>query len=338
MRLLVALLLLVQPALLRAQTTVRRAASLRATPDGVALATLTAGTRVAAGRTRGAWTQVTLEGYVHRSVAAGKRDTFALSAGSAGALMRDGPSRQAGIRARMQEGMGLVPEGRHGEWLHVKRTGWVRTTSLAAASRRAAPRRVARAPAKHAAAPDSITADSAGGSVEPDSSPGPSLALDRRVPLRLAPDGPTLAIVDSNTPVTSVGHDRGWVRVQVEGWVRESELVPVGTNVLTVVSAADLRAQPDKYKGQTVRWRVQKIAVQTADPLHRGLAPDEPYILARGPGDENSLLYLALPPSLVDQARRIDPLAWMIVTARVREGSSQPSGVPLLDVISIAQP
>lgn len=339
MRLLVALLLVVQPASLRAQTTVHRPASLRATPDGIRLATLSVGTPVEAGRTRGEWTQVTLEGYVHRSVAAGKRDTFSVSAASDGTLLRARPSRRARIQARMQEGMGLVPMGHRGDWLHVKRTAWVRTATLAGLPRHTAPRRVARAPVKHAAAaPDSVTADSASGTVEPDSSPGPALALDRRVQLRLAPDGPALATVDSSTPVTTVAHDRGWVRVQVEGWVRASELVPVGANVLTAVSAADLRAQPDRYKGQTLRWRVQKIAVQTADPLHRGLAPDEPYILARGPGNENSLLYLALPPSLVDQARRIDPLAWIIVTARVRDGNSQPSGVPLLDVISIAQP
>jgi hypothetical protein len=107
--------------------------------------------------------------------------------------------------------------------------------------------------------------------------------------------------------------------------------------MLTSVSAADLRAQPERYEGQTVRWDVQKIALQTADPLRKGLAPDEPYLLARGPGEEHSLLYLALPPSLVEQARRVEPLAHIVVTARVRTGRSEPSGVPLLDVVSIAE-
>lgn len=142
--------------------------------------------------------------------------------------------------------------------------------------------------------------------------------------------------IDSTVRVTQVARDRGWVRVQVEGWMRAEDLGPADASVLTTISAADLRAQPDKYRGQTVRWEVQKIAIETADPLRKGMAPDEPYILARGPGQENSLLYLALPPSLVDQAKRIDPLATFIVTARVRNGRSEPAGVPLLDVLTIA--
>jgi len=339
MRPFVVLAMLLSPALLGAQTTVRTSATMRATPGGATLATISAGTPVVAGGAHGAWTRITVEGYVNRTAAAGKRDTFALSASSDGSLLRQGPSRTAPVRARMHEGMGLVRVGRRGDWLHVRRSGWVRTATLAGRPRPTAPRTVARAkPPRAAPAPDTAATDSANGSITPDTSAALALALERRTALRLAPGGPPLAMVDSNTPVTTVGRDRDWVRVQVEGWVRANELVPVGANVLTSVSAADLRAQPDKYRGQTLRWRVQKIAVQTADPLHKGLAPDEPYILARGPGDENSLLYLALPPSLVEQAKRIDPLAWIIVTARVRDGRSEPSGVPLLDVISLAQP
>jgi hypothetical protein len=80
---------------------------------------------------------------------------------------------------------------------------------------------------------------------------------------------------------------------------------------------------------------VQAIAVQSADPLRKGLAPDEPYLLARGPGSESSLLYLALPPALVASARALQPLAYVMVLARVRQGRSDPSGVPILDVLRI---
>ena len=171
----------------------------------------------------------------------------------------------------------------------------------------------------------------------PDSTPeaATALALTRRTTLYTAPDAGTIGTVDSTARVTAIARDRGWVRVQVEGWVRAQDLGPSDSTVLTTISAADLKAQPDRYRGQVVRWVVQKIAVETADPLRKGMAPDEPYILARGPGQENSLLYLALPPSLVDQAKRIDPLAPITVTARVRAGRSEPSGVPLLDVLSI---
>lgn len=171
----------------------------------------------------------------------------------------------------------------------------------------------------------------------PDSTPpaATALALERRTALYTAPDAGTLGTIDSSARVTAIARDRGWVRVQVEGWVRAQDLGSSDSSVLTTISAADLKAQPDRYRGQVVRWIVQKIAVETADPLRKGMAPDEPYILARGPGQENSLLYLALPSSLVDQAKRIDALATITVTARVRAGRSEPSGVPLLDVLSI---
>jgi hypothetical protein len=117
--------------------------------------------------------------------------------------------------------------------------------------------------------------------------------------------------------------------------VRESELVPVDSSSVSAVSAADLRSDPDHYRGSTVRWVVQAISVQQADPLRKGLAPEEPYLLARGPGSESSLLYLALPATLVPSAKALQPLSNILVLARVREGRSEPSGVPILDVLRI---
>jgi hypothetical protein len=153
--------------------------------------------------------------------------------------------------------------------------------------------------------------------------------------LRAAPDGKPNGAADSAARVRIIARDHGWARVEFEGWVRESELVPVDSSSVSAVSAADLRSDPDHYRGSTVRWVVQAIAVQSADPLRKGLAPDEPYLLARGPGSESSLLYLALPPALVASARALQPLAYVMVLARVRQGRSDPSGVPILDVLRI---
>jgi hypothetical protein len=174
------------------------------------------------------------------------------------------------------------------------------------------------------------------GATPSDSTAG-DFAVARRTALRIAPDAPPVATLDSAARVRTLAHERGWVRVQVEGWMRESDLAAVSADALSTVSAADVRADPDRFRGQTVRWVVQKIAYQTADPLHRGLAPDEPYLLARGPGSESSLLYLALPPSLVEAGRTLPPFANVVVLARVRMGRSEPSGVPILDVESLAQ-
>jgi hypothetical protein len=134
-----------------------------------------------------------------------------------------------------------------------------------------------------------------------------------------------------------VARERGWVRVQIEGWVRESELMAADTSVRASLSAADLRADPERTRGQIVRWDVQVLSYQLADPLRRDLGRDEPYLLARGPGNENAILYLAVPPSLVESARTLPALSRVSIIARVRTGRSEPAGVPVLEVQSLAR-
>jgi hypothetical protein len=77
--------------------------------------------------------------------------------------------------------------------------------------------------------------------------------------------------------------------------------------------------------------------IQRADVLRRELAENEPYLIARGPEQESALLYLAIPPSLLDAAGAIAPLTNVVITARVRSGRSAPVGVPILDLISIVR-
>lgn len=158
-----------------------------------------------------------------------------------------------------------------------------------------------------------------------------------RAPLMTAPGGTTIAALDSTARVDVLSRARGWTRIRLEGWVRDTDLRLADSSRYSAISAADLRTDPGGDRGKLVRWRVQVIALQTADPLRRDLAPNEPYLLARGPGSEDALLYLAIPPSLLATARELDPLATITVVARVRVGRSRTSGVPILDVTSIAE-
>jgi hypothetical protein len=87
-----------------------------------------------------------------------------------------------------------------------------------------------------------------------------------------------------------------------------------------------------------VRWNVQVLSpIQRADVLRRELAENEPYVIARGPDSESALLYLAIPPSMVDAVSAIAPLTSAVVTARIRTGRSSPVGVPILDLIAIVR-
>jgi Bacterial SH3 domain len=325
---------------LRAQTTAATAAAARVAPNGRLLATMRAGAAVRTGATKSDWTAVTLEGFLHKSVVSAKKNSLTIDA-SSGAALRAGAESSAPVVAVIEDGVSVERLSANGEWYKVKRDAWVQSRELKTVTAKAPPPRSA--PAAAPTAPAVSAAPAAAPAPAPPVAPSRTndalalgdFAASHPIVLRAAPDGKPAGSADSAARVRIVARDHGWARVELEGWVRESELVPMDSSSVSAVSAADLRSDPDHYRGSTVRWVVQAIAVQQADPLRKGLSPDEPYLLARGPGSESSLLYLALPPALVASAKALQPLSNILVLARVRAGRSEPSGVPILDVLRI---
>lgn len=340
-----------------AQTTLPASAPLRAAPGGRVLVTLAAGTRVSTGAARDGSTEVTVEGFVDSSVVRSGRADFPLIVTREGARLREEGDASGRILASLPRGMGLSRVSRRGNWIRVRRTGWIATAHLRASPKPVAamsgtPPRVTAPPARASeptrgpapaaprpAAPRSSHASAPGasaGATEP-LLPG-ALRPASRIALRSAPDaGRVLGTVDTGAIVLPLARERGWVRVRVEGWIPERDVLPVDTALRVALSAADVRTDPEGTRGKVVRWDVTVYALQRGDPLRRDLAPNEPYMLARGPGEENSLLYLAVPPSLVHVARGLPAMAEITVTARIRNGRSEPVGVPLLDVQSITR-
>jgi hypothetical protein len=202
----------------------------------------------------------------------------------------------------------------------------VTTPPPAAKTPRIAPARAVEAPA-----PSRVALSPANLSPLSDS----TLIPTSNIALRAAPDARPLATIAQGTTLVPLARDRGWVRVRLEGWVQERDLAPADTSVRTGVSAADLRADPVGSRGKVVRWAVQILAKQKADVLRRDLAPDEVYLLARGPNDENALLYLVVPASLMSNTKAMPELTQAMITARVRTGKSELVGVPILDLLSI---
>lgn len=147
---------------------------------------------------------------------------------------------------------------------------------------------------------------------------------------------PAVGQLVKGAAVEVTARDRDWVRVKVEGWVRESDLMVADTTLRTM-SAADIRSNPAAAKGKLVHWEVEAVALQRADPLRSGLETGEQYLLALGPGAERSLVYIAVPESLLASARSLPALAQITVTARVRNGRSEPAGVPILDLQSLTR-
>jgi hypothetical protein len=134
-----------------------------------------------------------------------------------------------------------------------------------------------------------------------------------------------------------LARESGWTRVRIEGWVRDGEVVPADPALRVTLSAADIRAAPDRARGAMVRWDVEFIALQRADALRPDMRLDERYILARGPGNESALLYIVVPPALIAQAEGLESLDRLTIVARVRVGRSEPVGVPILDLVSLTR-
>jgi hypothetical protein len=320
----------VTPALLAAQLTVTASSNVRAAPGGTVLATVPAGTEVRVRQRRGSMSRITLEGYIHRDLLGGRRDSFAVSVRApSGARLRASPAARARSLAILRNGMGLTRVSRAGDWVQVRRSVWIASSRLARAA-------------------DPPVREQATGSVEttqeptvlraPDPPVGNALTPTRATSIRLAPEGDSIGGVRTGAVLIPLARDREWVRVRVEGWVRENELRSADSTVQTRLSAADLRADPEGSRGVMVRWNVQVLSpIQRADPLRRELAENEPYLIARGPDSESALLYLAIPPSLLDAAASISPLTGVVITARVRTGRSAPVGVPILDLVSIVR-
>jgi hypothetical protein len=338
--------------------TVRTTTLLLSAPGGRELATVRAGADVRASPGSGAvqrgHTLVTLDGFIDASLLGPGRDSFPnVVKAPSGARLRSAGRPDAPILAELRDGMGVNIISRSGDWIRVRRTAWVATAALAASVSSTAAARGAPSTAGseagggpgRSAVPEPRTGGTRAASSQQDSSrrvpaasgplpPAGALTPTASVQLRTAPEGQAIARIDSGAFLTTLARADGWTRVRVEGWVRDDEVIPADTALRLSLSGADVRAAPDKYRGAVVRWDVEFIAMQRADQLRRDLRSGEPYVLARGPGQESGLLYIAVPPALVPEMERLQPLQVMTITARIRVGRSEPAGVPVLDLLT----
>jgi hypothetical protein len=304
-------------------------------PGGRRLARLARGAIVAGGATRAEWTQVTLEGWIFAtSVGPSPRPEFDLAVTHA----PEENLRSSGggaLVARLAEGFGLKKVDQNDRWVHVTRDGWVQTSALALIPDVTATRTVS----------DSDSVSNQGGLTPGRSPGGDSTAASPALPNRAqpprpttlyrAPDGPEAGTVSAETPVRVLGRTGDWARVQVEGWVKATELQAAPPGVQIGVSAAELRAEPQRYAGQVLRWTVQFIAVQKADDLRPDIPAGATYVLARGPLPERGFVYVIIPDGRLASVQTLAPLANIQVTVKVRQGRSRYLGNPVVDLISL---
>ncbi|MBI2402419.1 MAG: hypothetical protein HYV20_06750 [Gemmatimonadetes bacterium] len=328
------------PAHAQARYRATRAENFRQRPglDQRILGSVYEGTELIAGQTQDGWVEVILEGWIFgRSVGRTTRDGFDLAVTvSGGENLRATPGGR--VLARLANGFLLdeVSRGANG-WVQVRRTGWVWGQSLEPAGASPGPARPA-GPGGSAAAAGGV-----GAAVAP-AEPGPTAGaagLDRAVTARQTevhriPDSEPTGSLAEDTPVRVLARSGEWVRIATEGWVRESDLRPSSPGVLAGVSGAEVRARPAEFEGKTVQWSVQYLALQTADELRREIPAGQRYMLARGPLPESGFIYVILSPVMVGRIEQVQPLAELVIIARIKAGRSQYLGNPVVELVDLA--
>ncbi|UCC47300.1 MAG: hypothetical protein JSV41_07240 [Gemmatimonadota bacterium] len=320
-RILIAVVLLawLWPATVQAQATGRvRVAqeNFRREPNGTQLAAVLQGTEVRVLGEQGGWVLVELQGWIWApSVGQTTREGFDLTvSASGGENLRASPGGRAAIKARLLEGCLLERVDASGNWIEVRRRGWLWRASLDISGTVAA------------AGPGEQEAD-----IQP--------LITARAPLAVyaTPDGDTIATFEPGAQAQVLGRTGDWIRIRVDGWVYGPAALDSATDLADTgeITPAQLRADPGRYRGALVRWRVQFISLRRAERSRTDFEEGEPFIHARGPAGDAGFVYLAVPEELLPIAESLEPLDYVTVVGRVRTGRSSLLGSPIIDLTDV---
>ena len=301
--------------------------------NGRRLARLARGAVVGGGgETQGDWTRVTIDGWIWGgSVSPTPRAGFDLAVTRAPEENLRA-TRAGTIVARLAEGFLLTKLTDDGSWVRVQRSGWVLRAGLGAAPAASLPDSAPLSPG-HGPGDNPPPVDSALATPLDSARVQPS----RATPLYRAPEGPEAGSITRETPLRVLGRSGGgeWTRVQVEGWVKTSDLETAPAGVLVGVSAAELRAAPDRYAGKLLRWTLQYLSTQVSDDLRPDIPRGATYLLARGPLPERGFVYVVVPEAHSALIETLTPLATLQVNVRVRTGRARFIGNPVVELVTM---
>lgn len=304
-----------------ARATISTEAEIQKEPNGTVLGRLAKGQGVALGTVRGNWVEVRFAGWLAaNAVRADRRDGYDLAVAlAAGTTLRSAPGGgtvggtvRAGVLFKQLEG--------RGEWVRVERSAWLLKSATVPATE-----------AKPAAATPPSGAPSTPPASKPAVDTSDATTVSGGATLASAPSGPPLATLEVPVAATVLERRDGWAKVRVEGWVRETNIGEGGRS--GGPSAADIRANPDRFVGETVEWTMQILAIQTADELRPELPPGQPYVLARGPLPETGFIYLVVSREEAAKFRAMEPLAKLRIRATIRAGRSRFLPTPVLTFV-----
>jgi hypothetical protein len=120
----------------------------------------------------------------------------------------------------------------------------------------------------------------------------------------------------------------------VEGWVRDIDLQAASGGALTGVTAAEVRAEPARYVGRTVDWRLQLIAVQTADELRTEMPRGQRYLLTRGPLPEPGFVYVTVSEAQAAEFRSLPALEELMLRVNIKAARTKFLTTPVVEFVS----
>jgi hypothetical protein len=307
---------------------------LRKEPDGTPLVTLPAGTEVEARSARGDWHEVEVEGWIFTSsTGPTDRDGFDLVVSAPGGEnLRDQPNGEVVGRAR--NGALLRKLETRGGWTHVSRKGWVPKAAI----QRSAPDTpaVAQAGATPPSNPPASAAPAAVPAPAPSRPAGDSdhAAVIRETQVFATPQGGPYGTLQAGTPARVLGRSGEWLRVSVDGWIRESDVEAASGGALAGITAAEVRSDPGRYVGKLVEWRLQLISVQTADELRTEMSRGQKYLLTRGPLPEPGFVYVTVNPAQAAEFEALPALQEMTLRVNIKAARTRYLTTPVVEFVS----
>lgn len=293
----------VVPAAGQAPLTLTQEARFAKAPRGAALGTLLPGAEVRAGRSSGGQVEVAFEGWVPTSALGPfSRDGFDAVVKRNGTQLRQTPD--GSVTARLSANVGFLKGEVRGSWTRVKRSAWIDQKALPAA------------PAPAPSGPDQVI-------------------FARKSPLAVSSGGSPAGSVDSGVTGRAVARSGGWTRVQLELWVPDSAVRGTDDRVLRGVSQAEVRANPSRYIGQVIEWRLQFVAIQKADELRPEMSLGQTYLLTRGPLPEPGFVYVVVPASAVVRFEGYPALKEFTVRGTIRSTTTKYLPTPVLELVEV---
>jgi hypothetical protein len=314
-------------------------------PEGAPLVSLPAGTPIETGAAKGDWREAAVEGWIFSpSTSPTKRDGYDLVVTSdEGENLRRNPNGP--VVGRVREGTLLERVGKQGKWFQVRREGWVPRSAVAARQgqakpatqgqgQQAAPAQGQQGAAKQPTAVAPTKARTAPAAVAP-TGPAEGVEVSRETGLARAPDSTPYATLQPGIPARVLGRSGEWVRVQLDGWIKEADLKPADNGVLREVSAEEVQKTPARFVGQPLEWRLQLIAVQVADELRPEIPTGHPYLLTRGPLPEPGFVYVTVPDTMVARFRALRPLTELTLRVSLTAARTRYLATPVADLLSV---